>query len=295
MATFGDNTSIPLLWINLTRARDRKARMEWAIQQGGWSAHRCSAIDAKDIRQRLFSLPNPFQNGTSLPGLYRIEESEPKNPTKRAELACLASWKKLLIQADEIKTTSGWLLLMEDDLGASLAEPKDWAHSLLDLIEYCPSQTNAIQLAPISATVREQLAAKWHQSKGKCLAVSKHNVRSHGNGALLLHKRALKYLIDPLLFLTSKYKKNWHPLVHPWKIRPVADKWIYGVLPADSCQVATYPHFCLEAKDSSLHTEHVEAFHKPSRNITMRIWEEDQRHKLIKAQEAWDLIKIKNG
>ena len=47
---------------------------------------------------------------------------------------------------------------MEDDLGACLAAPDDWAHSLNELIEFCPRQTLAIQLAPISSTVREGLA-----------------------------------------------------------------------------------------------------------------------------------------
>ena len=84
---------------------------------------------------------------------------------------------------------------------------------------------------------------------------------------------------------------NWHPLVHPWRIRPVADKWIYGALPKGSCQVATYPHFCLEAEDSDLHSEHVELFHKPSREITLKIWKDDQRDILLNAQKAWDNVK----
>ena len=194
------------------------------------------------------------------------------------------------MEASRVKDSSNWFLLMEDDLGASLAAPNDWAHSLNDLIEFCPSQTLAIQLAPISSTVREELARKWHQSQGKCLAVKKETVKSHGNGAVLLHKQALSLLLDPLISFTNKFKKNWHILVHPWCIRPVADKWIYGSLPPNSCQVATYPHFCLEARDSSLHMDHVETFHKPSRKVTMNIWKHDNHLKLIESQEIWDKI-----
>ncbi len=290
MKAFFDTNDIPILWINLERAKKRRARMSWALQTGGWKAYRCKAIDAEDLNQRLLPLPNPFSVGTLLPGLYRCAEAMPNRRTTRPELACLASWRRLLLKASRIKSSSNWFLLMEDDLGASLAAPDAWAHSLNDLIEFCPKQTLAIQLAPISSTVREELARKWHESQGKCLAIKKEFVKSHGNGAVLLHKRALDLLLDPLVVFTNRFKKNWHLLVHPWGIRPVADKWIYGSLPPGSCQVATYPHFCLEAQDSTLHVDHVEAFHKPSRKVTIDIWKEDNRLKLIESQEMWDKI-----
>ena len=290
MPSSKDNEQIPLLWINLNRSTKRRARMEWALKNGGWKSHRFIAIDAEDKNQHFLALPNLLKGGTRLPGLYRIDEAKKRRLTSRSELACLASWKHLLLSAEKVTTPSDWLLLMEDDLGASLAKPEAWAHSLLELIEYCPRQTLAIQLAPISATVRHQLAADWQKSQGKCLAVAKEGVRSHGNGAILIHKRALNLLIDPLLLISNFCKKNWHTMLHPWRIRPVADKWFYGTLPPGSCQVATYPHFCLDAEDSTLHDEHVEAFHKPSRNITMNIWRDHNRMRLIEAQQTWDSI-----
>jgi hypothetical protein len=288
----GDPQQIPLLWINLNRAPQRRARMEWAIQQGGWMAHRLEAVDARDRRQRLLALPNLLKGGTELPGLIRSQEAEPQRRTSRAELACLASWKRLLVAATCVTSASGWLLLMEDDLGASLAAPQAWAHPLQELIEHCPSQTLAIQLAPISASARLQLAALWQQSKGRCLCVAKEMIRSHGNGAVLVHQQALPLLIDPWLTFSARHMDRWHLLLHPWRIRPVADKWLYGALPPGSCQVATYPHFCLEAQDSSLHQDHVQAFHQPSRDVTLQIWQEDHRDQLIAAQRQWDLITI---
>ena len=127
--------------------------------------------------------------------------------SQNVELACLASWKKLLLIANKTETPSGWLLLMEDDVGASLATPQSWVYSLQDIVEYCPKQTLAIQLAPISALVRKDLDRKWGDSNGKCLAVSKERVRSHGNGAILLHKQAIERLIDPLIQISHRYKK----------------------------------------------------------------------------------------
>ena len=199
-----DPKHIPLLWINLDREKSRKARMDWAIVEGRWNAYRLNAIDAQNISNRLFSVPNPLMAGTLLPGLHRIEEDQPKRVTSRADLACLASWKHLILKAKTVSSPSGWILLMEDDLGASLAAPWAWAHSLRDLIEYCPKQTLAIQLAPISAAVRKDLATQWKQSEGKCKAVGKETVRSHGNGAVLVHQRALNLLLDPLLNLSYK-------------------------------------------------------------------------------------------
>ena len=285
-----DVQKIPMMWINLNRQKRRRARMEWAIQNGGWNAHRVKAVDTNDSNQNFLPIANFLKGGSSLPGIYRNDEAEPKRCTSRAELACLASWKRLIINAKKITSPSGWFLLMEDDLGASLAKPEAWAHSLTELIEFCPSRTLAVQLAPTNASLKQDLAAIWTQSRGRCLAISKENVRSHGNGAVLLHQRALDFLDDPLLSLCNTWKKNWHPLFHPWKIRPVADKWLYGALPPGSCQVATYPHFCLEAEDSGLHPEHVEAFHLPSRLMTMRIWNQDQRQDLVDAQKIWDSI-----
>ena len=268
--------------------------MDWALNKGGWNALRFNAIDADEKSHLLLPVPNLLNAGTPLPGLYRKEEANPIRASKRSELACLASWKRLILKASKISSPSGWVLLMEDDLGASLAAPNDWAHTLLDLIDFCPNETLAIQLAPISTTVRKHLVELWRRSQGKCLSIAKEKVRSHGNGAVLINQKALQLLIDPFLWLSNKYKNNWHPLLHPWQIRPVADKWIYGALPPGSCQVSTYPHFCLEAKDSALHIEHVEAFHKPSRDITLAIWKSDHRNSLLKAQHIWDQIKTKN-
>lgn len=285
---------IPLLWINLNRAEQRRKRMTWAIQQGGWSAHRFIAIDAADPRHQLLPLPNPLHPGTALPGLWRSCEAEPKRRTNRAELACLASWKRAVLLARTIHSPSGWLLLMEDDLGASLASPEAWAHTLMDLISSCPQQTLAIQLAPISATVRQMLATQWRDSGGRCLSLPKEEVRSHGNGAVLLNQKALAYLVDPFARLSNRWQNHWHPLIHPWRIRPVADKWLYGSLPKGSSRVATYPHFCLEAEDSNLHQEHVRAFHQPSREITLEIWKNDEREDLLYAQRTWDSITAPN-
>ena len=260
--------------------------MLWAIERGGWNSHRLNAIDCNNKEQHLFSVPNLLKRGTRLPGIYRTDEVNPKRVTSRAELACLASWKQSLIQIREIRSPSGWHLLMEDDVGASLAAPEDWAHSLLELIDFCPNRTLAIQLAPISAFADS--LQRSGISNGRYLAVAKEKIRSHGNGAVLLNQWALKLLIDPFLRLSSTYASHWHPLVHPWCIRPVADKWIYGSLPPGTCQVATYPHFCLEASSSTLHEDHINEFHKPSREITIEIWKEDQRNKLIQAQQTWE-------
>lgn len=287
-----DPIQIPILWINLDRATRRRARMEWALHNGGWTSTRFSAIDARDKRQFFLALPNLLKAGNQLPGVYRSEESQPNRKTSRAELACMASWKRLLCVAKSVRSPSGWLLLMEDDLGATLANPKAWVHSLLDLIEFCPSHTLAIQLAPISAIVRQHLVEEWKQSHGSCLAVSKEQVRSHGNGAILINQKSLTILQDPLINFSSMFSKNFHPMLYPWRLRPVADKWLYAALPTGSCQVATYPHFCLDAEDSDLHIDHVDNFHKPSRQVTINIWKRDHRLELLSAQKAWDNINI---
>ena len=275
-----DTENIPLVWINLKRETKRRQRMKWAITQGGWNDHRFNFV----------ALPNIFKGGSEYTGIYKRTELEPSRRTSRKELACLTSWKLALSKAKEIQTSSGWILLMEDDVGSSLATPESWAHTLIDIIEYCPENTMAIQLAPISAIAKKELFRIWKESKGECLAINKKKVRSHGNGAILIRQTAIKYLTDPFLKISRCLTKDKLLLVHPWKIRAVADKWLYGSLPEESCQVATYPHFCLDAENSSVHKDHVNEFHKPSREITIGIWKNDNRKDLIKSQEKWDAI-----
>ena len=55
-------------------------------------------------------------------------------------------------------------------------------------------------------------------------------------------------------------------------------------------QSCYYQQFCLDAKDSSLHQEHVNNFHKPSRNTTLDIWKRDNMKELLEAQRIWDII-----
>ncbi len=282
----------PLLWINLARATRRRARMEWAIHQGGWRAERFEAIDAADPQEQLWPLANPLQRGQSLPGLHRWQEAAPCRPTARSELACLASWQRLMLRAEAICNATGspWILLMEDDLGSSLAVPQHWPLQWHQLTASAPPGTLAIQLAPISAHARQELHRHWQASGGRCLSRAKHQVRSHGNGAVLLHRQALARLIPGLARLAARWRPRWHPLVHPWAIRPVADKWLYGSLPPGSCQVLTYPLFCLEAAESSLHSDHVQAYHQPSRAATLELWQADGQQGLLGALARWDAI-----
>ena len=157
-----DQEQIPLLWINLSRAVRRRARMEWAIHEGGRDAHRIEAVDGTDQTQRLVTIPNILKKGTNYPGLHRANEVTPNRKTSRGELACLASWKRMIIQAEKVKT-SGWILMMEDDVGATSGS-RGWAHTLTEVINYCPEETMAIQLSPISSNIRKQLAKKWKDS-----------------------------------------------------------------------------------------------------------------------------------
>jgi len=282
------SSSIPLLWINLKRAPRRRARMHWAIRQGGWQAQRLEAIDAKDPTVQLLPLPNPARIGQALPGLRRWQEAHPWRRTSRPELACLASWQRALLRAEQLP--SEWILLMEDDLGAALAAVPSWPVNLEQLVNLAPPQTLAIQLAPISAEARRQLHHHWQASGGSQWLVPKASVRSHGNGAVLLHRRAFLHLIPGLARFCALHLPHWHPLLHPWGCRPVADKWLYACLPSGSCQVLTYPLFCLEASDSSLHHSHVQAYHQPSRQATLALWAADGHQALLEAQHHWDAI-----
>jgi hypothetical protein len=280
--------SLPLLWINLNRMPRRRARMQWAIKQGGWQAQRFEAIDAADPAVQLLALPNLAQIGQALPGLRRWQEANPWRRTSRQELACLASWQRSLLQAE--LQNSEWVLVMEDDVGSALAAVASWPIQLEQLVKLAPPQTLAIQLAPISAVARQQLHQIWQTSGGRQWLLPKSQMRSHGNGAVLLHRRALPHLIPRLARFCAQHLPHWHPLQHPWGCRPVADKWLYACLPSGSCQVLTYPLFCLDASTSSLHSSHVQAYHQPSRHTTLAIWAADGHLALINTQHHWDAI-----
>lgn len=277
----------PLFWINLDRQERRRHRMEHAVRQGGWEAQRWRAVDAANKKNQFLTIPKPWRPGCSLPGLQRAQEADASRITTKAELACLSSWQTLIEALDGQKSPSGWFLLMEDDVGSSLACPEDWPFSLDELVESLDSNALVVQLSPISSKVRLDLYQQWLQSKGKTMAVPKARVRSHGNGAVLIHKNAIIKLSRRIGKLIHRYNSSFHLLTHPCGIRPVADKWLYACLPSASSWVCTYPIFNLDASGSDLHTDHIEAFHKPSSDITLKIWEEDKKHNLIKHFNHW--------
>jgi len=277
---------IPIFWINLERTHLRRKRMEWALKKGNWISERFDAIDAANAKEIFLPIPNLLKISNKLPGIRRSDEVEPWRKTNRQELACLASWKRLLMRAKEYSST--WNLIMEDDLGASLAIPKAWPITLQEIIKKASTNTLVIQLAPISSKARLDLFQYWENSQQKKWLIPKRNIKSHGNGAVLINKHAMPYLINYFERLISKSLPRFHPLFYPIGTRAVADKWLYASLPENSCEVLTYPIFCLDAKDSSLHSEHVVNYHIPSKEVTLKIWEKDERMQLIEAQRNWD-------
>ena len=278
----------PLYWINLQRQGNRRKRMEWAIREGGWNAERWIATDSKDQLNTFIVVPKPWKKSSTLPGIELKDEIQPMRPTNRAELACLSSWQNLIESLRTQSSPSGWFLIMEDDAGSSLACPEAWPFKLEDIVRSAGKDSLVIQMAPISSNARLQLHQIWKESKGFNLTVPKTTVRSHGNGAVLLNHRAIPMLERNLGRWIQKFNSHLHILSHPHKIRPVADKWLYGCLPTSSSWVCTYPLFCLEAINSDLHSEHVENFHMPSRITTLDLWHKDNAIELIEAFSSWN-------
>ena len=176
---------------------------------------------------------------------------------------------------------------MEDDVGSSLAAHKHWPFSLTDIISQASENVLAIQLAPINGKAKEYLYKEWKDSCGEKLIVSKTKIKAHGNGAVLLNERAIPILSRNLGRLIENISPSIHLIPHPHQVRPVADKWLYGLLPKNSCWVSTFPLFCLDAKSSYLHKEHVKTFHQASKNVTLQIWEKENCNNLINAQKKW--------
>ena len=145
----------------------------------------------------------------------------------------------------------------------------------------------AIQLAPINGGVRQTLYERWKISDGRELVVTKEEVRSHGNGAVLLHQEAVPLLSRRIGRWIEHFFPKQHLLGHPRNVRPVADKWLYASLPPGSCWVSTFPLFCLEAETSSLHQEHVTSFHQASRGMTLKLWREGGHQALLDAYQLW--------
>lgn len=293
--------AVPVIWINLARAERRRRRMEWALGQGGWVHERLEAVDAADRRHRFRVRADLRRRGSDLPGVRRRSEKAWWRRTSRAELACLASWQAAVARAGALMDESGvdQVLIMEDDVGASLARPDRWPVSLAAFLGHLQSLDSAaeaeasawaaVQLAPINPRVRRELHGLWRASEGRRLWVPKSSVRSHGNGAVLLHRRAMAWLSADVEGASTA--PGVHHLRHPWAIRPVADKWLYGCLPAAGVLVATPSLFCLDAADSDIHADHVARFHAESRRVTLELWAADGREDLLAAQRTWDEIR----
>jgi len=288
--------SIPVLWINLRRCVQRRRRMEWALASGGWIHQRVEAIDARDPAFRFLAVPDPFRRGTWFPGVRRLEERHPLRRTTRSELACSASWRLALWMAADAMERHGieQVLMLEDDAGACMAAPHTWPFVLDEVVAAadrestrCGIPWTLIQLAPTHAGVRRQLHQQWKTYGSSALLPHKEEIRSHGNSAVLVHRRALTHLAfsrapDPSARL------QW--LRHPWPVRPVADKWIYALMPARSVRVLAFPLFCPDASGSQLHPADVAQFHHPSRTATLDLWRNDGLDALLDAQGRWDAI-----
>ena len=186
-------------------------------------------------------------------------------------------------------------LITEDDVGASLAVVEHWPFSLAALLEQLQGASQLqqqpwtlLQLAPVSSSARSKLNEIWVASEGRQLIWPRQAMASGGNGAVLVHRRAVERLTGGLQKLLRQLTRSDHLIVHPWGVRPVADKWIYGSVPANSVYLCTFPLFCLDAGRSSIHQDHVNAYHAPSKAITLEIWKQHGMHNLLNAQEQWD-------
>lgn len=294
-----NESRIPVLWINLGRAKRLKKCMEWALAEGKWANHRFDAIDANQPSHRFVALPGMHKTGSIFPGALRKGEPNPSQKTNRPELACLASWQYAVNKAFALmaRYNCRHVLIMEDDVGSSLAVPGSWPFGLTELTAAADRLAqkrgipwSLLQLAPINANARNSLRKKWKKNDPESWLAPKEEIRSHGNGAVLVNKNAIDYLTVNLNPKISKLLPNFHFLPYPRKIRPVADKWIYASVPQGSVYVLTYPLFCLEARYSGLHHEHVENFHLPSREVTLQIWKADGYSRLLEAYEKWKQI-----
>ncbi len=264
--------------------------MDATLAKQEWKSHRWEATDGQLFSEKFIPIPRPWQSSQGLPELTRKVENDPNRRTNRMELACLSSWQLLIESLAEQYSPSNWFLLMEDDVGSSLAVPDHWPYRLTDVINQAGESALAIQLSPINGYKRRELYEYWKEDKRRNLVLPKSKVRSHGNGALLLHRDATRLLARKIGRWIEYIFPSFHILGHPRNVRPVADKWLYASLPKNSCWVSTFPIFCLEAQSSSLHKSHVKTFHNASKLMTLEIWKEGGHSQLIKAFHEWNEI-----
>lgn len=285
--TSRDTESVPVVWINLERSEGRRRRMLRALASGGWTHQRVDAVDAADPSIPLRSRRDWTRRGSAFPGVRRLSESSPWRRTSRAELACLASWQRAIARAAKTMRdlSAETALLVEDDCGATLTCPDAWPATLQEIAMAAGPNWQAVQLAPINPRVRRELFTRWRES-GQLVA-PKSQFRSHGNGAVLLHRCAIPSLEAHLPEGPDRLEQ---PIRHPWAVRPVADKWLYSMLPRDAVFMANVPIFTQDAVDSELHSDHVERFQRGSRREVEAIWREAGWSELAKALAAWDSV-----
>lgn len=287
--TSRDPEAVPIVWINLDRAERRRRRMLRALAAGGWTHQRIDGIDGIDGRaagRRLRARADWSRRGTAFPGVRRFSETSPLRRTTPAELACLASWQRAIARAaiSMRDLDAEMVLIVEDDCGATLACPDAWPVSLREISNAAGSAWAAVQMAPINPAVRRRLFEGW-RSHGDAV-VPKARIRSHGNGAVLLHRRAIEHLRGHL----PDEAETASPIRHPWGVRPVADKWLYAMLPRESVFAAAVPILTLDARDSELHPDHVDRFHRGSREMVESIWREAGWAELAASLAAWDAV-----
>ena len=269
--------------------------MEYSLENGQWeNSYRFNAIDKNDSNNKFC----PIVYGVSsqakyLPGVSRFDERTPFRVSTRSELACHTSWMTVInrIFFDPSFHHENWYLICEDDVSSSFLVPNSWPFKFIDIIkeaESCGSEI--IQMCPINGKTRQFLFSNYY-SKNVLLA-PKSKIRSHGNGVMLIRGSGIArisiYSPYKVKFLTNKF----YFLKHPFNVRPVADKAIYANIPIHRIHVLTFPLFCLESIDSTVHQEHTSLFHASSANKTIDIWKKYGFNDLV---EAYLFVKNLSG
>lgn len=289
----------PVLWINLDRETQRAQRMHWALDAGQWEHERMPAIDGGCDNLWISSIPVPWRKGNRLPGIQRHQEITPARATSRAELACTASWLKALVRARSLMAAEGLeaIVIAEDDVGASFAVVDHWPFSTDELLDQLNRESKQqgtpwglVQLAPINCKSRRHLHQIWLNSKGRQLIWPRTSMASGGAGAVLVHRRAVNQFVGAAQRLINWLARPHQLLLRPAGVRAVADKWLYGSVPEASVYLLTFPLFCLDAKNSSIHEEHVLAYHEPSKALTLDLWQRHGHQILLQAQQHWDAL-----
>lgn len=239
----------PIFWINLDKCTERKEYMEQLFNDYHLNHARIPAYDGENYTDFCI-----------------IDKKNIDTKEQKGEIGCLCSHLKALetFVSSDPSVFGEYALICEDDL--SFEYLPYWQKSFWEYINSAPPDFSIIQLS-LTYAYQYMIRNKQLLERQSVHQLKKHEPYMYGAVIYLITRHAATILLQKVKKQGNKYDLT---ALHS---DPISDCFIYNNME----NVYTFPLFTTNTTfNSSIHSEHIERIHIPSKNIITEIWKENK-------------------